>query len=286
MTLCIAAICEEEKHPKIVVCTDWRQESYLVHSETADKLRLLPHGWSALIADTANRDEELVALYEKDFMGISKFEFANDAELFAAMKKPAQQYKANLANEYISHMLGMSYAEFLKADNIPEEFVTKRLDEVSNIKLGAALILSGFVEMQDYISKKKEKNAYLFVVEDDEGHQDVVRTEDNFAVIGSGRHVAVPALTQRELDSSQSLMETIYCVYEAKKLAEVVPGVGEHTSIDVFEASGKTWSISDKGYDHCKRLFRRLGPRLKLSDKRKKELFKMKHDFLEPFDKD
>lgn len=283
VTLCIAAMCEvEADDPRVVLCTDWRQESYLAHSETADKLRILPNGWIALVADTASRDEELVALYESHLLPLTKFK--DDAELFSEMKKPAQQYKANLANEYISHTVGMSYSDFLSKDNIPEDFFTKRLNEISQIRLDASLILAGFVAVRDPKTKKQSSAPYLFVVEDDEGHQDVVRTEDNFAVIGSGRYVAVPSLTQRGLDSSQSLMETIYAVYEAKRLAETVPGVGEYTSIDVLDKNGDILSITDKGYERCKELFAKLGPRLNLSEKKKSEFFKVKDGFLGPFE--
>ncbi|MGB0014158.1 MAG: hypothetical protein WBQ03_21345 [Candidatus Sulfotelmatobacter sp.] len=57
---------------------------------------------------------------------------------------------------------------------------------------------------------------------------------ENFAAIGTGSYVAIPAMHQREHDENKSLMETIYTVDEAKRLAQVVPGVGGTTSISVI----------------------------------------------------
>lgn len=285
MTVCIAAICQSDRDPKIVLCTDWRQETYLARSDTADKLRTLPRGWVALIADTLNRAEELTALYESHLSDLKGFK--DDAHLFSEIKKPAQEYKEILANEYISQTLGIGYQDFLnRAATLPDGFVTRRLEEVGAIKLGAALILAAFVAVTDPVTKKRESQPYLFVVDDQEGHQDVARVEDNFAVIGAGSYVAIPALNQREIDGTQSLMETIYAVYEAKRLAEIVPGVGESTSLEVLGPDGEMQSLSGEGHGRCKGLLRRLGPRLDLSGRKKSELFKFQKKFLEPFDKD
>jgi ATP-dependent protease HslVU (ClpYQ) peptidase subunit len=282
VTICIAAVCQHNNKPRIVLCTDWRGETYLGASETSDKRRLLPNGWVALLAGDLNRAEELVALYESHLA--TKDSFADDNELFSFMKRPTETYKESLADSYIRQSLGISYREFLdRADKLPAEIVSAKLNEIDRIKLNAALILCGFIRT----SSEGSANPYLFVVEDEDNHSNVVRVEDNFAAIGSGAYVAIPSLHQREHDSEKSLMETLYAVFEAKELSRVVPGIGAATSIDVMDADAAKpmlWSITEAGYEHCSALFRKLGPKLDLSERMSERLFAFDAAYLEPFD--
>jgi len=281
VTVCIAAICQHEGQFRIVTCADWKQETDLAGSETADKIRLLPKEWVALMAGALNRAEELVGRYERKLRNIEQVE--DDEDLYAVMKEPASQHKEALADDYIRHMLGISYKEFLeRANTLPQEFVADKLKEISSINLGAALILAGFMEVKKQVFKN-ESLPYLFVVDDSGTHQDVVRAEDNFAVIGTGAYVAIPALNQREQDDNKNLMETIYNVYEAKRLAEVVLGVGQATSIDVIGPNGVS-TLSEAGAERCKRIFAGIGPKLHLSEERSRQLFEFKPEYLGAFE--
>ncbi len=264
MTVCIGAICQQDKgndERRIVVCSDWKSETQWGGSETEDKFRYLSKGWVALMADQLNRAEELVARYEVHLRGLSSVN--DDLELFEEMKKPAHRQKEALANDYLRQTLGVPLLELVSPDkNFPESIVNKRLEEVANIQLHASLILAGFFETRQGDDENKEKLPYLFVVEDSQNHEDVVRPEDNFAAIGSGAYVAIPTLHQREQDDSKSLMETIYNIYEAKGLSQIAPGGGAATSMDVLYPDGTTWEWSDDLADRCRWLFDRLGPKL------------------------
>lgn len=290
MTVCIAALCQQSeesrdsKDQRIVLCYDWKSESDLAGSETADKLRLLPRGWVALMADTLSRCEELVAHYETHIRDMK--ELVDDRHLFEEMKKPAHRQKEALANDYIRQTLGVSYADLVSPDkNFPEEIVSKRLEEVARIKLRAALIAAGFVATQQGDNPEKETNPYIFVVDDQSDHEDVIRVEENWAAIGTGSYVAIPALHQREQDNGTGLMATIYNLYEAKRLAEVVPGVGDATSLAVMYPDGRVMEWTTELFDRCKWLFERLGPKLRITGKKAKEYFEFKEkEFLEPYD--
>jgi hypothetical protein len=76
-------------------------------------------------------------------------------------------------------------------------------------------------------------------------------------------------------------MYTIYSVFEAKRFADRVPGVGEMMTIDVLEPGGAIRSLSDAGYAYCETLFRRYGPRR--VPKGHKDKFEMKDEYLGPF---
>jgi hypothetical protein len=286
MTICIAAVCQQDKmneESRIVLCSDWKSETEFGGSETSDKMRTLPKGWVALMADILSRGEELVAQYEthlREMTGVM-----DDKQLFEEMKKPAHKQKEILANDYLRQTLGVSYADLVSPEKrFPESIVEERLNEVAKIRLRSTLILAGFISTQQ--GDAVENHPYLFVVDDQSDHEDVVRNEQNFAAIGSGSYVAIPVMHQRIHDDQKSLMETIYSVYEAKRLSEVVPGVGEMTSLDVMYPDGRLMRWSDEGLDRCNWLFERLGPKFRVTEKKATEYFEFNDEYLEPFDAD
>jgi hypothetical protein len=88
-----------------------------------------------------------------------------------------------------------------------------------------------------------------------------VSVSDHFECIGSGGFVARPQLLRRSYQSDVSLMDSIYRVYEAKALAEIVPSVGETTSIDILYPDGKLEQLSDAGHSKVNSMFKRFGPK-------------------------
>jgi hypothetical protein len=286
MTICIAAVCQqdtENDEQRIVLCHDWNSETEGGGSETCDKMRELPKGWVALMADTMSRAEELAAQYEAHLRKLSVV--SDDRALFEEMKKPAHKQKEVLVDDYIKQTMGVSYADLVSpCKKFPDAIVEQRLNEVAEIRLRASLILAGFAETQQGDEEGKENNPYLFVVEDSGTHEDVVRVEENFAAIGSGAYVAIPALHQREHEDNKSLMETIYSVLEAKRLSQVAPGVGVSTSLSVMYPDGRLMRWSNSLYDRLEWLFDRLGPKLIIKEKAAKEFFEFKEEYLIPID--
>jgi hypothetical protein len=122
---------------------------------------------------------------------------------------------------------------------------------------------------------------FIFVVDDTNDHKDTVRLETDFATIGSGSYIASSTLFHRNQHWERDLMYTMYSVFEAKRFAEGVPGVGPTLlSMDVL-APGSIQSLSDAGYKYCEKLWSRFGPRpIRELHKGK---FEMKEEFLEPF---
>lgn len=281
VTVCIAAMCEHNGEPRIVLCSDWKGEEGFGGSETTDKWRSLPKGWEALIAGDLSRAEELIARYESHLKLMP--DMPNDNTLYDEMKKPAHTQKAALIDDYVRQLLGISYVDFLSSTTLPHEFVAKQLDEVARIRLGAQVILAGFCQFVPTM----DINSYLFVVgEEHTESTDVVRIADNFAAIGSGAYVAIPVMHQHEHESDKPLMETIYTIFEAKRLSEIVPGVGQATSLEIMEPSGKVKVLSDAGYKQCMTLFSKLGPKLNLKEKTAKKYFELHDEFLEDADTD
>ena len=101
--------------------------------------------------------------------------------------------------------------------------------------------------MAGFVSHNKSMKPLICKV----GRDGDVSITDHFEMIGEGRYVAIPPMLRRQYNSSVSLMDAIYRVYEAKTLAEIVPSVGEDTSIDILYPDGTLEQVSSKrGYDH------------------------------------
>jgi 20S proteasome alpha/beta subunit len=247
MTLCVAAACLDEKENRIVLCSDWKQETYSAGAEIANKLRWIKNGWPTLIAGDISRADELVLLY-REYLKENELKETN---LFSILKEPAQKFKNLLADEFIQRKFGLSYDRFLAhaKDQLPAEIVSQTLYEVGDLQFPAQLLIAGFLGDRPVICVIGEEGS-------------LARLEQNFAAIGTGAHVALPSLYQREHEPSEvSLMQAIYHVYEAKRLGQVSPGVGKSTSIEVLEPSGKLWSLTDWGYEWCEKMFKQLGPK-------------------------
>src|SRR5271166_2280901 len=145
MTLCIAVACKIANSPRLVLCTDWKEEVEGIGSaEISNKLDWIKDGWAALTAGTASRCDELVGLYTKH---LYRANITLD-NILEEMKKPAQMHKGALAEDYIQQLLGMPYSHFLKTgkEQLPEDFFREKVSDIGRIKLGASLIIAGFVQ--------------------------------------------------------------------------------------------------------------------------------------------
>jgi hypothetical protein len=284
VTLCIAAACLDGDEPKVVLCTDWREEVEGVGSaETSDKLTFIKDGWLALLAGDGAAGDALVSVYQTE-LGDTTLTQAN---LLTELEKPMHKRKQCLADSYTRQTLGMAYSEFLRygKQKFPEDFFKEHISQIMKIRLDASLIICGFVDEYDHVDKKTEKWPWLVRVQDDPWNpQNNLTIEADFTAIGSGADSALASLYRREQQSELSLMHTIYFLYEAKRLSEGVPGVGESISIDVLDQDGNVASLTDEGYDKCDELFRRFGPRMIDNENDTHRLkFKMKAEYTDSF---
>ena len=278
MTLCMAVACTHEGEPRIVLCSDWREESQGIgSSEYTNKLNWVHDKWPALTAGTASQIEELLRCYRVHMKNAELTEFNYLDEL----KKPAHEFKAKLSDDYVRQVLGISYVELLRhgKEKLPDEVFRERISEISRIKIQAHLIVAGFLKGKAMGDIKSDLFPVICVVEDSDSHEEVVREEVHFASIGSGCYTSNAALYNRGANETMSLLPAIYCVWEAHRLSMNVPGVGEDISIDVLEPDGVLRELSDEGYDYCDFLWKKFGPR-EFQEKHK-TLFDMKDDFLE-----
>jgi hypothetical protein len=285
MTLCIAAVCEDlpDTQPKIVLCTDMeRQTEGIGSSETEDKLDFVRPGWPTLVAGTIPKGHELVNVYA-EYLD-AHYNEINEFNLVEYLRKPVHIQKLRLVDHYFQQTFSFTSAYFYGEGKtkLPESFILEQEVAVSRIKLEASLIIAGFIAEGNFLDGTKAPRPFLCVVDEDRlvtGTEDVT-LESEYDAIGSGHYPAISNLYRRSQDSINSLIQTLYNVYEANCLSDKVPGVGrEFVNIDVLYADGSIKSVSDAGYKYLKGLFRKFGPK-----PIKSEQIEFKQDFLEAFD--
>lgn len=256
MTVCIAAVCQHEDVPQIILCNDYKKTSGLGSAETEDKFHSLKFGWYALGAGTKSQIEFLVREYRNHLRGISEITDMNIAEV---LREPLVKRKRALATEYIQNQYGLSYDEFLSIgrEKLPPDMFRNELEYVKRIWLDAALIIVGFTG-----GDPKTKSPNICKVESD----GTMSLQEDFAVIGQGELLASPIFYQRAYTSKTPLSKAIFYVSEAKKNAENLASVGEDTSLDILGADNVVRSVNDAGFKALGSLYRKYHPELHMSD--------------------
>jgi hypothetical protein len=286
MTLCIAAICDdrEKTDPKIVLCADMeRATEGIGASETEDKLGFVKKGWPTLVAGTISRANELINVYAGYFREHEAE--INEFNLIDHLRTPAHLQKEKLVDEYLrqTYSFDRNYFYGAGATALPTTLVSMLSENISRLKLDGSLIIAGFLDEADLDSGKMSPRPFLAVVDevtDVSGSQEYVRLEYEFAAIGSGQYTALSSLYRREQDSMNSLRRTLYKVYEANRLSENVPGVGEqYIAIYVLHSDGHIEELTKAGYDYLGDLYDKFGPQ-----KVESKALLSKQEFFQPLD--
>jgi hypothetical protein len=220
MTLCIAAISDafvEGEH--IVGCCDWRVETSTIGAEMELKFRWLTGSWCVMVGgNNLFHAKELSDRYRQLFQ--RERDKINVDNLLELLRQPPQEMRRMLADSYTRHALAISYEEFLDPDTAISKDMRRGMElEIGQQQIEAELVLMGVVDRHLVVAK------YL---------NGVVSIEEDFAAIGSGSPLAESFLFLRSQNRASPLAETIYAVYEAKRIGELAPGVGKTTHIFVM----------------------------------------------------
>ena len=207
-TVCIAAACEfaPGRH-SVIMCSDARIEIEGVASgDVPYKARFLGDGFSAMFAGTISKARELGDRYSIYFK--RKDVKINDENVRDIIRKPLEVQNRLDLIEYLSAREGINHGEFLR---LPEHERATIMQSFAAHRSRCELILV-------WIAGKAPR---IFVV--GEG----ITEESPYAAIGIGANAAITSLLSRGYRSIISLEEAMYCVYEAKRNSETVPGVGK-----------------------------------------------------------
>ncbi len=281
MTVCIAAAClENDLDPRIVLCRDWRGElPYVGSSDEVYKLKRLSDKWVALVAGTLCRADELCLRLE---YGLKKTPFTEE-NIVNEIRKVFGDYKRSLADSFLRNKYGFSFDTLIDKgrDAFGESFVAECFSDIEKLSIPVELIVAGFVEAYDYDEKEVGMHPVLCSLSEANDGDPVV-LEDEFSVIGAGANTARTMMFSRNQNAANSLLQTVYTVYEAKRISETVPGVGDSYSIDILHLDGSLHNLTEVGAKRLRQIFDRFGPR-SIEEKRDAKWFELDKRYFEPW---
>jgi hypothetical protein len=243
MTVCIAAATIFNDDPLLVLCMDMMGSTDSTSSETTFKWQPVGDGFSAMIAGTVSAARELVSECHSELLKIKP---QTIKQVLAALRTAAGTHKRNFAEAHVQNQLGLSYQVFLDTgkQSLPTDLFRELARDIAAHDFNAEAIISGFLGGKPVI----------FVV-----NGESVYSCDDFAVIGSGSDLAEAALYHRDQNFTSGANRTMYCVYEAKRLAERAPGVGRKTQMFIVRPDS-TRGIEMQGFDVLDDWFKQYGP--------------------------
>lgn len=262
MTLCIAALCRDYNEPAIhhtgkpcvIVATDFRIETETAGAETEYKVDFLSDNWVAVFAGPVSQARELLTLYGEALHShaVTKQNCVN------LLREPQRQLRRRMADSLTHALHSISYEEFLQSGKtwLPDDIYRQTSYQISAQQIAAELILIGYFAPGEFVLLKTQNGD--------------VEQCSHFAAIGSGAEIAKSVLFQRAHKDYYPDWDTIYSVYEAKKLSEIAPGVGKMTSyMCLNEPDPSKKSVLDSyricsrevGFPFLEKAFRRFGPK-------------------------
>jgi hypothetical protein len=260
MTVAIAAACVHNTKRIIVLCHDWQGSFASVgSSESFDKQRMLGKNWVALISGNISQAEELCAILDGAF-GEGKL---NQKDALAVVRKGVYAYKKQLIEQHLRGTYGIEFDTLRNKgkDIYPPTLLQQIHREIADLSLGVDLIITGFVEMIDYVGTETFLYPCIIQVSASGNQLLDISIQDSFACVGEGAASASASLLFRAHSDDWKLTKTVYAVYEAKTLAEILPSVGGATSIYIQFEDEPLKYINSAGFKKCEDLFDVFGPK-------------------------
>jgi hypothetical protein len=248
VTLCIAAACQDwdTKRAHFVFCADRKSGTPVAQAEISFKMRWIKYNWPAMIAGDLSRAEELICTFKDHLRGID-FQSAN---VFDSMREAGESFRRKLVDELVQKKLSVSY-DYLRQNRskFPAATVYEVYSTIGQTDSEVEMITAGILEDQ----------VLIFVMD----RSCSVSNREHFAAIGTGAPIAEPALYQRKQQKFLPVPDTIYRVYEAKKLGEIADAVGtktdtiDHVLLENGEMEIKR--ITTEGYTFLDSKYKELG---------------------------
>jgi hypothetical protein len=217
MTLCVAAQCWDNNESKIVYGTDLLSDSGIAKADIEGKaFSVSKEEHVVLVSGSPSRAREIMTILN------DLWETSEAAHFINVCREALRRHKHDVADEYVSSQLGISYDKLLTEaySGLPPDKYREIMDAVTECKPGCELVIGHF---------ESSETSYLFRTNE----YGILEACSNFAAVGSGMYMAEASLFQREHSEHDSLPDTIYHVFEAMKTGSRAPGVGEKTIMGV-----------------------------------------------------
>jgi hypothetical protein len=242
MTVCIAAVCEQDRDdPKIIICTDRKVSSALGSADTMLKSRTIKLGvggepsWLCLTSGTDTAILAIMRSLKEKF----RSQVIDDTNAVRLVREALNERKGQLVEELIQGKYAISYQDFL-ADGktkLPESAFRTTIAEIEMVQLDAECIVVGYGD-------------YGFPLLIQTNVKCGADLKEDYAAIGEGSYLAQASLMSREHHGSRAFDRSAYVTYEAKKFAEGAPTVGKTTVLLVMHRNGDLSAIDHAGLDH------------------------------------
>ena len=223
MTLCLAAVAMLDRSYCIVFGSDFRRSSLLGSNDDLVKFDIIKDRWMCLKAGDTSDIEFLVREIKSRFRNND----VDETNMKALLDDAVHARLGALRDQLTKRLYSMSYGEFWNTGRdklLPDDF-RAAMHDVRQVDLGAEVIVAGFSEGAPQICRVRRSGE--------------VTVHENYCCIGEGEVLAAATLNARNQNSDRALMETIYCVHEAKNAASRVNSVSPTFSFDVMLPDGK-----------------------------------------------
>lgn len=256
----MAAECDYEGRPAIVLCCDWRAQTGteggpLIGTDDAYKLRQRGAA-TILIAGHPTSADELLTICRPAIDEFTKAPVTRDFDLvidkfLTSLRKAAARKKRDLADHFIEMNFGMTFDE-LKTR--PYDDFVEIWSKVATLTLRADLIIG-------YVADE------AIVITLDRWGQ--TQWHQNYAIAGEGSDVARAMLSLQPWEgygsfdisgpfTSVPLPRCLYRLYEAKRAAHIAnpSSVGEATQFEILLAGGKRHGIDSAAFERLENAFK------------------------------
>jgi len=179
----------------------------------------------ALVAGSPAKTKELALMYQEHLHQLS----LSKASALAELREPLFKFKLRKAEAFVRSCLAVSYQDFLAKGEkwFGKARVDKYLTTIEQHQPNVEMIIAGFIDGAPV----------LYQISRDGGTGPLeLEPCTNFCLIGSGALTAEPVLHARIQDRNTPVNQALYNAYEAKKIAESSPYVGEKTRMFVLTA--------------------------------------------------
>lgn len=252
MTLCIAALAQNPIpiYPCIVMAFDYKASNDSWGSEGEYKFHILSPQLVAMFAGSTGRAKELALIYQGYLTQNTLV--VNDA--LKQLEQPLREFKERRASAYIGRTLGVTYDKFLNEGErwLGKKPFTEYLGAIKKHNPNVQMIIAGFIGNDPVLCELRDGE---------------LEWRTNFCLIGTGSYTAEPAMHARQHIFTTPKNQALYNVYEAKKIGESSPYVGQKTRMFVLSPPAPGTSkiraevVTEVGEKSLKKLLRKYGPR-------------------------
>lgn len=234
MTICIGTICEEGK-VAIAVADRMVTGPDIEFEHDSCKIDRLSGNSVGLTAGSALAHTELFKAVIDEMSGKSA---PLVEEVTQALKNSFAAIRRRQVDESILGTLGLTMESFLKVQRqLDPDLVMRLTHQIETLDIGLEILVVGADRTGahiHYISNPGTSECYNAL---------------GFCAIGSGERHAESTLILRNYSSRMPLGKSLYLAYEAKRSAEVAPGVGKFTDIAILRATGVHWLEPERLYE-------------------------------------